>query len=167
MQESLAIYAAVLSTILALSKLLPEGPVVFFEPVEGSDPPDARIRIFNPSQRALFIDGCRQIRRAGPHEHFGVVEDRPLHQQEQIARAFMERLRPDGPRQPKLYVAPGQVVTLRVNNIGDGADRVVIIWWHRNWWPLFFVRFPAFARITADLVRLAPRPSRRGSDGPS
>jgi hypothetical protein len=93
LQGSLAIYAAVLSTILALSKQLPKGPIVVFEPVEDSDPPDCRLRIFNPSRRALFIDGCSQIRRAGPHENFGVVEERPLHKQEQIARAFRERLR--------------------------------------------------------------------------
>ena len=35
-----------------------------------------------------------------------------------------------------VYVLPDEVATLRVSGITNGADRVIILWWHRNWWPL-------------------------------
>jgi hypothetical protein len=153
LQAALAFYAAVLSTVLALAKLLPEKPIVVLEPVGGSDPPDVRLLVFNPSRRPLFIEGCTQRRRAGSHDDFGIVEERPLYQQEQIAREFLDRLRSD--RYPRIYVPPEKTAALRVSKITDGADRVVVIWWHRNWWPLSFLKLPTCVRVTAELARMA------------
>jgi hypothetical protein len=52
-------------------------------------------------------------------------------------------------------VPPDKSVALRVSKITDGADRVVIIWWYRNWWPLYFLKLPTCVRVTAELARLA------------
>jgi hypothetical protein len=142
-----ALYGAVLSTVLAASKLLSDRPIVVIKPAEvSSTPPYVLLGIQNPSRRPLFIDGHRQIRLSGPRHDYGVIAVVPLNSQEDIGREFAR-----AGRRPFLYVPPEGTATLRIGGIVDNSSRVIVIWWHHNWWPLF--RLPAFARVTSDLAK--------------
>ena len=84
-QTIAAVWGASLSTFLALSRLVPEWPLVTIEP--GSPPRDfdpawVRIRIMNPSKRSLVVVSMGQIslRRSGErieffHERHTTKED--------------------------------------------------------------------------------------------
>jgi hypothetical protein len=147
-QAAVAIYGAGLSTFLALSRL--DVPIVTLEPVRGSS--DAvEIQIFNPSGRALFVEVGRQIRRAGPDGDYKISHRRTL-DEEQAAREF-DLPQQDRQYHPKVYVPPSATARLLVSGITNDADRMIVLRWHRNWWPLWFIKMPSFARIAADRVR--------------
>jgi hypothetical protein len=147
-QAAVAIYGAGLSSFLALSRL--DAPIATLEPVRGSS--DAvEIQIFNPSRRALFVRVGRQIRRAGPNADYKINHRRTL-DEEQAAREF-DLSQQDRQYHPEVYVPPSATVRLLVNGITNDADRVIVLRWHRNWWPLWFIEMPSFTRIAADQIR--------------
>ena len=114
-----------------------------------STPPYVLLGIQNPSRRPLFIDGHRQIRLSGPRHDYGIIVSilsRSIHR-----RTLDGSLRRAGPGVPSSTLPPEGTATLRIGGIVDNSSRVIVIWWHRNWWPLF--RLPAFARVTSDLAK--------------
>jgi hypothetical protein len=111
-----------------------------------------RLRVINPSKRAMFIDGCSQISLSSVRDRFSIIADQPLNQREEIAHAFEIRLRGKDKRYVKLYVPPESTGLLRVSRIHDGSARLLIIWWHRNWALLPYVKVPAFVRVTSRLA---------------
>ena len=148
-----ALWGAVLSTALALLKLVPEHSIVVIAPARASAvPPYVLVHLVNPSRQPLFIVGYRQIRLSGPHQDYGVIRNSPLSAHEDIARAFAARSR--GARQffPMIHVPPEGTATLRVSRIAENSGRVIVLFWHRNWWPLSFVKLWSCIRVTYDLA---------------
>jgi hypothetical protein len=146
-----ALYAAALSTALALMKLIPEWPVVSVVPQErrGDYPLMVGLSVFNPSRRSLIIDGNWQFPRGV--RPYRLSERRDRYAREDIVLAIQQNL--GAPHlEPRVYVSgPGEVV-LDVTGIEDGPNRKrwVVLWWHRNW--LIPLRLPVWVPVSADLA---------------
>jgi hypothetical protein len=140
--------------VLFLGRALPDAPIITLEPADNaSTPAYVRLRVINPSKRAMFIDGCSQIPFSSARNRFSIIVDQPLNQRrEEIAHAFEIKSRGKNKRHLKLYVAADSTGLLRVGGICDGSAWLLIIWWHRNWALLPFVRVPAFVRVTSKLA---------------
>ena len=87
-----------------------------------------------------------------------MLEEVPGSQREAIAREIITRSH--GGRQffPTIHVPPEGTATLRVSRIAENSGRVIVLFWHRNWWPLSFVKLWSFVRVTYDLAeQINPR----------
>jgi len=151
-----AIYGALLSTALALAKIIPEWPIVTLTasrewPDLGS--PSVTISVFNPARRALFIEGNKQFPRT--KAPFRITEQRELNRDEEIVQAFEELEKPPSLR-PRLYV-PAQGTAFLTVSIADDDKRLVLLWWHRNW--LVPLCLPAFVRVSSAAASLVNRRS--------
>jgi hypothetical protein len=153
-----AVWGAGLSTLLALQKLVPERPILALGPARGSArPPYVLLQLTNPSQQPLFIVGCRQIRLSGPRQDYGVILDAPLSLHEDIARVIDAKARGGPGAFPLIHVPPQGTVTLRISRITEHSGRVIVLLWHRNWWPLSFKMW-SMMRVTSALAeQINPR----------
>jgi hypothetical protein len=153
MLSAVAIYGAVLSTILALAKIIPEWPVVTLVPADrpDDDSPGVSLSVFNPAKRSLFIEGNKQFPGSAPAFH--LRERRILNRREEITRAYVERLEP--PRlTPRLFVPARGEAFLSVSGM-DEAKRLIVLWRHRNW--LVPLRLPVFVRVSSSLASVVNR----------
>lgn len=143
-----AVWGAVLSTVLAFLRLLPEPPLLNLEPYDRSSPEWIRLRVINLSKRPLVIEGHRQIRFRGNRAPLGLVLDAALDPQ-QASEEFYARM---GRRAqyPRFYVRPESGFPLLVSQVHKNTDRVLILCWHRNW--LIPVKLPAFIRVSRKTV---------------
>jgi hypothetical protein len=152
MLSAVAIYGACLSTILALAKIIPEWPVVTLVPPDSPDAPGVSLSVVNPAKRSLFIEGNWQFPQAAPAFH--LRERRTLNRREEITRAYEERM---GPPQitPRLFVPAQGEAFLSVTGMDEEAERLIVLWWHRNW--LVPLRLPVFVRVSSSLASVVNR----------
>jgi hypothetical protein len=147
-----AVYGAVLSTVLALVKLIPEWPMVIVGPVEirGADQAaTVSVRIIYPAKRPLFIQGSIQL--PPWKKRFHIIAERPLDLRETIVRNYEERQGYHRPGRLRLHVPPAETMLLTVSGIGAGQTRWIVFWWHRNW-LLRWLLLPASVRVSPALA---------------
>jgi len=149
------IWGAVVSTVLALAKLIPAWPVVTVVPQErpGDHPLMVGLSVFNPSKRSLIIDGNRQFPRSARPYRFH--ERRGRNTRADLVLAFRQNLGPPH-LEPRLFVPAQGEAILDVSGIEEAPEgRLIVLWWHRNW--LIRRRLPAWVRVSAELASAVDR----------
>jgi hypothetical protein len=165
-QTVAAVWGAGLSSLLALSKLVPKFPLVFLTAPERDEIETAMLSVRNLSTRTLFIAGNWQF----SCPTLDLIEEYPLDRNDEIARAFAEH---DGQHQrrpalrignrtwvirgstPHLYVPPERTALVRVSGVKEGSERLIVLWCYRNW--LIPLWLPICVRIPSELTELVTR----------
>jgi hypothetical protein len=154
MVNFLAFYGAVLSTLLAAAKIIPEWPVITLDrAIPDPDPGVIHVRIPNPTKRALFVEGNTQF-RANP---LRIAVEQPLNRRADIQTAYEEHLKARRVI-PRLCVPAEAVGLLRVSGIEEVKPaRLIVLWWHRSW--LLRWKLPAWVWVSDPLALMVNRAS--------
>jgi hypothetical protein len=152
-QTFAAVWGAGLSSFLALTRLLPEWPLVTVEP--GSQPLEfnpawVRIRIMNPSKRSLVVVKMDQfsLRRGGGHIEFFRESD--TRNEDAAAQEIKFAQRSSG--KELLVRVPGEnSVVVRIAAISADSSHLLVFWWHRHW--LLGFNLPLCVTVSACLAK--------------
>ena len=148
-----AIYGAALSTVLAVAKLFSSWPVVALAPGARLDADrSAVLQVTNPAKRPLFI--CDLTQRPRDKPGFRIFErpsEGPNASRQEIVLNYEQQL----PKAPPLrvYVPPGEMVSLVVRGIEPSMERWVTLWWTRGLVRRLLPTVPV--RISAELAAMA------------
>jgi len=149
-----AAWGAGLSTFLALSRLIPEWPLVTLEP--GGPPGEfepawIRIRVMNPAKRFLIITEMSQISLKHSSNQVQFFHERDVRKPEdKVLEAIKFAQRAFG--KDLLVYVPGEGnAFIRIAAITAGTNQILLFWWHRNW--LLGFSLPICVRVSSHLAR--------------
>jgi hypothetical protein len=152
-QTIAAVWGAGLSTFLALSRLLPEWPLVTLEsgsPPRNFHPAWVRIRIMNWSKRSLVIVKMDQFslgRGGGRIEFFHELDIR----NEGAAAQEIKFAQRSFDTELLVRISGENSVVVRIAAISADNSHLLVFWWHRHWFLGFSL--PLCVRVSARLAR--------------